>query len=525
MRRTTSRVPRVRVSAALALAVAACLAGCSGSDSSGSGPSDSPGSPSSAASATSATGVFEPLDLSLLVYNVEYGGTRHSDAVMADLDADVVGVLESYNRLPAIAKAAGYPYYDLGLQILSKYPILEPSGADGLYAYIEVRPGQVVAMVNTHLDYVHDGPNRLDRGVSVSKVLATERQDRLSSIEKLLPSTTRLLGQGWPVFLTGDLNEPSHLDWTPATASQHRGVGAVAWPVSKAILATGMHDSFRVAHPDPVTVPGNTWGHVAGRKDSTPRRIDYAYVGGPVTVRSSEVVGERGGPGVDLGYPKWTSDHRAVLSQLTVTPVPMPTTLALSSRMLTVGDSVTATYQLPVGTDGGTVRVSGAATASYDVTGSSGTVKVDTATLRPGAVSHRPGQRGRREGGGQRVLRPAGAREGPAEHRCRDVRPGPADHRAVDRRPGQPLGLDRLLPGGRGRPEQGRLPDLGLHRRARCRRATAQHAWADGVRPRAPGQALAVAAGPLRRALPADRPVRQCRPHLLGGPVTAPRRD
>ena len=74
------------------------------------------------------------MPLSLLVFNVEYGGTQATDAVMADLDADVVGVLESYNRLPEIAAAAGYPYYDVGLQILSKYPILEPSGADGLYA-------------------------------------------------------------------------------------------------------------------------------------------------------------------------------------------------------------------------------------------------------------------------------------------------------------------------------------------------------------------------------------------------------
>lgn len=368
---------------ALAAAGGLLLAGCSGGN--GSDSTDDPASAAVPASGTAtAAGALDPLPLSLMVFNVEYGGTKHTDAVLADVHPDVVGVLESYNRMPEIAKAAGYPYYDLGLQILSKYPILEPSQAHGLYAYIEVRPGQVVAMINTHLDYVHDGPNRLKHGVSVSKVLATERQDRLSSIEKLLPSATGLLDQGWPVFLTGDLNEPSNLDWTKATASQHRGIGPVAWPVSKAILATGMKDSFRVAHPDPVTVPGNTWGHVAGRKDSTPRRIDYAYVGGPVRVDSSQVVGERGGPGVDLGYPHWTSDHRAVLSRLTVTPVPMPTTLALSSRMLTVGDHVTATYRLPDGTDGGSVRVTGPTATSYDVSGDSGTTQIDTDSWAPG---------------------------------------------------------------------------------------------------------------------------------------------
>src|SRR3954451_41732 len=65
------------------------------------------------ASATPTTSVgvtsASPLPLSVLVFNVEYGGTPATDAVMADVDADVVGVLESYDRLPEIAAAAGYP--------------------------------------------------------------------------------------------------------------------------------------------------------------------------------------------------------------------------------------------------------------------------------------------------------------------------------------------------------------------------------------------------------------------------------
>jgi endonuclease/exonuclease/phosphatase family metal-dependent hydrolase len=325
----------------------------------------------------------KPVALSLLVFNVEYGGSKATDAVMADLDADVVGVLESYNRLPQIAKAAGYPYYDVGLQILSKYPILEPSGADGLYSYIEVRPGEAVAMINTHLDYVQDGPNRLARGVPVADVLATEEAVRVSSMRKLLPSATRLLGEGWPVLLTGDLNQPSHLDWTARTATQHGGRGPIDWPVSEVLLTAGLRDSYREAHDDPVTDPGNTWGGVAGSKGS-PRRIDYAYVGGPVDIVSSQVVGERGGEGVDRGYPKWTSDHRAVLTRLSVTPAPIPTTVALSSRMVTVGDRVTVSYRLPAGVDAGKLALSGPSSASYDVTGASDSVPVDTARLAPG---------------------------------------------------------------------------------------------------------------------------------------------
>ncbi|MGD9958807.1 endonuclease/exonuclease/phosphatase family protein [Nocardioides sp.] len=364
MRRTRA----VPLSVALGLAAACTATG-------GSQPSADP------TTTTSNPVTAPPVSLSLLVFNVEYGGSRSTDAVMADLDADVVGVLESYNRLPEIAAKAGYPYYDVGLQILSKYPILEPSGADGLYALIEVRPGEAVALINTHLDYVQDGPNRLARGVPLAEVLAGEEEVRLASIQKLLPSATRLLDEQWPVLFTGDLNEPSHLDWTAATSAQHGGIGAVPWPVSTALIGAGLRDAYREVRPDPVTDPGNTWGQVAGSNGSA-RRIDFAYVGGPVEVKSSEVVGERGGDSVDRGYPTWTSDHRAVLSQLILHPKPIPTTIALSSRLVTAGDDVTLTYRQP-GADG-TVTLTGPSSATYPAPGDSGTVVVPTAELAGG---------------------------------------------------------------------------------------------------------------------------------------------
>ncbi|CUR57618.1 exported hypothetical protein [metagenome] len=360
---------------ALAGLFTATLAGCTSAPPT---PDPRPESRSATASAVAA-----PAPLSLLVFNVEYGGSRSTDAVLADLDADVVGVLESYNRLPEIAAAAGYPYYSVGLQILSKYPILEPSGADGLYALIEIRPGEAVAMINTHLDYVRDGPNRLARGVPLEEVLQTEADVRLSSLRKLLPSATRLMDLGWPVLFTGDLNEPSHLDWTAETATSHGGWGPVDWPVSIALTDAGLLDSFREAHPDPVTEPGNTWGDVAGSGGS-PRRIDYAYVGGPVDVESSEVVGETGGDGVDRGYPAWTSDHRAVLTQLSVRPAEIPTTIALSSRLVTPGDPLTASFRLPESAAGGTITLAGPSPSDFPVAESSGTVLIPTDALAGG---------------------------------------------------------------------------------------------------------------------------------------------
>ena len=169
----------------------------------------------------------EPIHLDVLVFNIEYSGGPETDKVIRRLDADVVGVLESYKRLPEIARRTGYPYYNTSLQVLSKYPILEPSGGDGLYALLEVSPGYVIPFFNVHLDYVEWGPRALRNGASVASVIKTENQVRTSTMEQPIEAMAELIDDGYPLFLTGDFNQPSSLDYTatrsaPATGSTSR---------------------------------------------------------------------------------------------------------------------------------------------------------------------------------------------------------------------------------------------------------------------------------------------------------------
>ena len=229
-------------------------------------------------------------------------------------------------------------------------------------------------------------------------------------------------------------------------------------------------------HADPVADPGYTWGEVAGSKGS-PRRIDYAYVGGPVEVESSEVVGEEGAADVDRGYARWTSDHRGVLSDLSVTPAMIPTTVALSSRMLTVGDAVTVTYRLPDGAEGGTVTLEGASTWEADVDDDAGTVEVDTADLAPGEYDVTLTDSSRRGRGPATSLyvRPEDARGRPDHGRDRRTPqgiPSPCAGPTVRRTGGSWIGVYRADAGG---PGEGRLPGLGLHRRSRRGCAAAEH--------------------------------------------------
>ena len=85
-----------------------------------------------------------------------------------------------------------------------------------------------------------------------------------------------LLDQGYPVFLTGDFNEPSSLDYTKETVGTRKGIDEpVPWPVSEALLGIGLRDTYREEHPDPVRDPGIT-------HPGSGERIDYVYSGGAV---------------------------------------------------------------------------------------------------------------------------------------------------------------------------------------------------------------------------------------------------
>jgi hypothetical protein len=366
-RSRTARRPRALAAAAALLLGALSFAGCDlGGD-------DQP--------ETASKG--DPMRLDVLVYNVEYGGGPDTDRVIRRLDADVVGVLESYERLPEIAKRTGYPYYNTSLQLLSKYPILEPSGGDGLYALLEVEPGYVVPFFNVHLDYVAWGPRALSNGASVESVLASENEVRTSAMEEPFAAMSELLDDGYPIFLTGDFNQPSSLDYTEETAGTRKEIPEpVPWPVSEELFELGFRDTYREVHSDPVKDPGTT--HRSGE------RIDYVYAAGPSTTLDSKLVGEPGGEDVEIEAAPWTSDHRAVLSSFEVTPVAMPTLVAVDASLRTVGDEVKVAHNVP-GSDQNQVALvpeggdPAEAVETLDAPGERGTTGLDTSGWDAGA--------------------------------------------------------------------------------------------------------------------------------------------
>jgi hypothetical protein len=336
----TGMSPHRRLAVALLLvATLLTLASCTSSSSSSSRTSD----------ATAA-----PMTLKVMEFNIEYGGSvvdfSGVPAAIEKVDPDVVAIEEGYGQMPRIAQALGWKYYDPRTQVVSKYPLLATD--DPNYNLIEVAPGHVVALANLHLPSSPYSPFFARRGASVGRLLQLEHRGRVQRAQTALDSVAPYVAAGVPTIVTGDFNVPSYRDWTEQTVGLREQITApVPWPVSKIVESAGFVDSYRSIHPDPVTDPGLTWpanrpisGSYNPYRNGDPRdRIDFIYLAHG-TATASVVVGEEGTRGVDVTSAPWPSDHRAVMTTMTVTPGSPPPLVSAQSRRNVVGTPVVASY-------------------------------------------------------------------------------------------------------------------------------------------------------------------------------------
>ena len=132
------------------------------------------------------------------------------------------------------------------------------------------------------------------------------------------------LKAGHICFLTGDLNEPSHQDWTAPVVTAGRIPITVAYPTTRSIVAAGMLDGYRSAFPDPVKHPGWTWTPTTLPSNPKDRhdRIDYVFSNLPSkTIQQAAVVGESKAHAKIVVKP-WPTDHRAVVVEYRLPPEP-----------------------------------------------------------------------------------------------------------------------------------------------------------------------------------------------------------
>jgi endonuclease/exonuclease/phosphatase family metal-dependent hydrolase len=282
-----------------------------------------------------------PIPIRVLSFNICLGGeavdiAQVAAAIVAS-GADVVGLQEAGANAPLIARLVGFAHVDERHQVISRWPIAEPSDADGAYVFVHPVPNGVVAIGNIHLPAEAYGPYLLRDGHDVEDVIEVEWATRLSALHRFTAAWSRLIEHGVPLVVTGDFNVPAHTDWGPDW-TEHRDQ-PVPWPVSHEMTTLGFTDTYRAANP---TVAGLTWTygypHPLGNGLEPRDRIDFVWSSGHREVARSHVVGPAGVPDVGVAIDPWPSDHLGVVSELVVAPVePAPFVAPLDVR-IEVGD-------------------------------------------------------------------------------------------------------------------------------------------------------------------------------------------
>lgn len=275
-------------------------------------------------------------------------GIEETVAAIKAARADIVGIQETKlegeactadacppigdSIAPALAAALGWHVYDQtqtngalwANAVISRFPIGAASAND-LGVSIDV-DGRQVWLFNIHHDDEPYQPYQL-LGIEYGPApfIKTEaeavdfaNQTRGAAMDMLAADMAMADGAA-AVFVTGDFNEPSHLDWTDdAVAAGHHPV-RVAWPTTKRLTDAGFTDAYRAVYPDPVAKPAYTWTptYEETAADDHPDRIDFIFVKGDgLAVKNASIVGEDG-PRSDITVTPWPSDHRAVVAEVT----------------------------------------------------------------------------------------------------------------------------------------------------------------------------------------------------------------
>jgi endonuclease/exonuclease/phosphatase family metal-dependent hydrolase len=279
--------------------------------------------------------------LRVMTFNIWVGGESGGQPldqtvkVIQAAKADVVGIQEGCgkkrrgkcpDRAKQIAEKLGWNYFSQGdddTSIMSRYTIVDHSPKKW-GAAIGLPSAKRVWVFNAHFSHAPYQPYQLlkipyEDGPFINtadEAMAAARDARQGQVESMLAEVAVVREQNTPIFITGDFNEPSSLDWTEAVFRAERCPRVVPWPTTAAVYNSGFVDTYRQVHTDPLKKPGYTWTPTTSESDPQDHhdRIDFVMVGGPgVKVAESQVVGENSQK-ADIVVTPYPSDHRAVVA-------------------------------------------------------------------------------------------------------------------------------------------------------------------------------------------------------------------
>ena len=283
--------------------------------------------------------------LRVMTYNIYRGGEMRGQPlsqtakVIEAAGADIVGIQETRSpkgdTLEDLSKLLGWNHDGgKGSNILTRYEIIE-SLKNGVK--VKLDSGQEAYLFNLHLPSHpyqpyqllnirpkwHKHTNNITFIKTEAGAIEWAKKARGKEITALLNLIKNLPDQDAPVFVVGDFNEPSHLDWTQSAAEAGRHPIKVEYPASSDMLQAGFSDAYRTLYPDEMKHPGLTWSPSYQPNDPATHhdRIDFVYFKGKnVSVHEVKIVGENS-ENADIVVAPYPSDHRAVVATFSLPPL------------------------------------------------------------------------------------------------------------------------------------------------------------------------------------------------------------
>ena len=239
---------------------------------------------------------------------------------------DVVGLQEIGSCAEPLSQKLGYQLVRQNewKSMLTRLPVESVTPArHGMV--VRLSNGQPLAVFNAHLYHSPYQPYQLlgipyGDGAFIKSEAEAQEQSKLARGADVQSVLEDMATVNVPKVLTGDFNEPSHLDWTERAAQAGRHPLKVEWPASKAFAEAGLKDSYREVFPDEMTHPGATWTPRTAEDDPNDHhdRLDFIlHSGNGIQARDVKIIG----PDSDIVVTPYPTDHRGVVAELTVTPV------------------------------------------------------------------------------------------------------------------------------------------------------------------------------------------------------------
>ena len=282
--------------------------------------------------------------VSVMSYNIHRGGVvmlkqplSQTAKVIRSAKADIVGIQETRSprgdKLVELAKLLGWNH-DMGngSNILTRYKIVK-SLVNGIK--VELDSGREAYVFNLHLPSHPYQPYQL-LGIrpkwhkhkfdiefikTEAEAIKWAKKARGREVTKLLRNIRSISDKQASVFVVGDFNEPSHLDWTARAAKAGRHPIKVEYPHSLAMTKAGFADAYRTIYSNEMENPGYTWSSFYKFDDPTTHhdRIDFVYFKGKgIRLNEVKIVGETR-KDADIVISPYPSDHRAVVADFRLT--------------------------------------------------------------------------------------------------------------------------------------------------------------------------------------------------------------